>query len=127
VSTQTWTVFDVKTRLPVSCVTCREKDLPKRVKDGQVAIAGRHRGSVRLNSNDEVEIDSGRSLSAQNNYRRDAQQARVEELERLRSRRAERELLLAIAEHVGLDSHDAYARLKAISDEIEALRSRAAT
>jgi hypothetical protein len=118
----TWTVFDEKTRLPVTCVTCPEKDLHKRVHEGQVAIAGRHRGAVRLNEAGEVEVDTGRVDSARQDQRRNARQARVEELERLRSRRAERELLLAIAEHVGLDSHDAYVRLKAISDEIEDLR-----
>jgi hypothetical protein len=110
----------VKTSLPVMCVTCPEEDLHKRVKEGQVAIAGRHRGAVRLNEIGEVEADP--CALATDDQRRNARRARVEELERLRSRRAERELLLAIAERVGLDSHDAYVRLRAISDEIESLR-----
>jgi hypothetical protein len=118
----TWTIFDTTTRAPVSTVTCSEDALAKRLKDGLVAISGRHRGAVRLNDSGEVEPDLDRATSAQQEQRRNARQARVEELERLRARRAERELLLAIAEHVGLDAHDAYARLRAISDEIESLR-----
>jgi hypothetical protein len=122
VKPRTWTIFDSTTRMPVECVTCRAEDLDKHIKEGLCAVDGRHRGAVRLNDAGEVEVDEGREEAVRLAQRRNARQARVEELERLLSRRAERELLLAIAEHVGLESLDAYVRLKAIDSEVEALR-----
>lgn len=121
-SAQTYTIFDSATRLPITVVTCTAAALKKRLREGQTAIPGSHRGSVRLNDANEPEHDATRANSDERDRRRNARKGQIEALERVRSPRAERELLLAIAEHLGLDNTREYARLKEISQEIEAFR-----
>lgn len=118
-----FTIFDATSRKPVRSVTCHPDKLSRYVREGHVVVPGRHRGAVCLNEADEPVADEQRASAVTQERRRTARMTRIEELERLRSRRAERELLLAIAEELGLQSTEAYTRLKAIAEEIETLRA----
>lgn len=107
-----FTLFDLATRKPIRCVTCRSDWLV--VPEGQIAIEGHHRGAVRLNAENKPEPDQERARIAEREQRRSARQARIEELERKQARRV-REILAA-----------SDPQLKEIDDEIAQLRAKLA-
>lgn len=109
-SAEAFTIFDLATRAEVRCVTCLKEKLREFVKEGQIAVPGRHRG-MRLNDANEPEADAERDAAALRRSRRSARMAQIEELERKTLRRL-REVLAA---------QDP--QLKAIDDQIAALRA----
>lgn len=112
--TQTFTIFDAATRLPVSCVTCNEKALAQHVKDGQIAIPGRHR-SQRLNDANEPEHDAARASATDREQLRSGRLAQIEALER-KQLRPMREL------QVDPGNAEAQRRIVEIDAEIAKLR-----
>jgi hypothetical protein len=93
VSTQTYTVFDLVTRTPVRFVTCQESALPNYIREGQLAIAGRHL-DMRLNDANEPEPDVAGAMIRERESRRNSRLAQIDAIERKMLRRV-REILAA--------------------------------
>jgi hypothetical protein len=106
-----YTVFDEVTRKPLERITCCENHLQSHVKAGHIAIKGRFDWSTVLNGDGIPQVDKALSAAVKQEMRRTARLLRIEELERKQHRRV-REIL-----------EDADPQLKAISQEIAALRA----
>lgn len=109
-SAQTYTVFDLSTGRPVSCVTCRKEVLADHIRDGQVAIPGRLLDML-LNEVGDVQPNTAGIEAKRRAASRNARMASIEELERKQARRV-RELLA-----------ESDPQLKAIEDQIAELRA----
>lgn len=105
-----YTIFDLTTRRPVSCITCNPKALAQHVKDGQIAIPGRHR-SMLLNDANEPEHDAARAGATDRERLRTARLVQIQELELKQLRR----VLEVLAE--------SDPRIKTAVDEIAKLRT----
>lgn len=120
-SAKEFTIFDLATRLPVTCVTGPDEAIEARVKKGQVAIEGRHRGAVRLNEAGEVERDEIAASALVQERLVSARKGQIEELERKQARII-RELTIDPTV-VGEDGKTPPERLRALDQEIAAVRS----